>query len=96
MVHLTGRDASSHWKGQIFAIEEPSSFNTQWCSHKFSAPGVCYKIRICLQMGWIVWWSGSCPCGVWPDLNIARDWLIDEMDDWLSPMEDTMTGGGTL
>ena len=28
-------------------------------------------------MGWIVLWNGSYPCGALPDLNIAKDWLID-------------------
>ena len=36
---------------------------------------------ICLQTGWIVWTNGPYPCGAWPDLNIARDWLIDELED---------------
>ena len=34
-----------------------------------------------MQMGWIVWWNGAFPCGAYPDLNIARQWLIHELDD---------------
>ena len=31
-------------------------------------------------MGLIVWWNRAFPCGAYPDLNIAKQWLIHELD----------------
>ena len=59
-----------------FHIQEPSTFDPMWYSHRFEGPGVQYKVGICLQTGWIVWWNG-----VYPDLNIVRQWLIHELND---------------
>jgi hypothetical protein len=67
--------------GTDFRIHEPSPFHPKWYSHKFNGPGVRYEVGICIQTGWIVWTNGPFPCGAWPDLRIARDWLHFELDD---------------
>jgi hypothetical protein len=66
--------------GTDFQIFEPTPFDPKWYSHKFKGPGVRYEIGICIQTGWIVWVNGPFPCGSWPDLRIARDWLIYELE----------------
>ena len=71
LIHLDGTD---------FHIQEPSPFNPMWYSHKFKGLGVQYEVRICLQTGWIVWWNGILPCRMYPDINIAQQWLIYELD----------------
>ena len=40
-----------------------------------------YEVGICIQTGWIVWINGPYPCGEWPDLRIARESIIYELDD---------------
>ena len=72
--------------GTDFRIQEPSPFHPQWYSHKFEGPGLRYEVGVCLRTGWIVWWNGAFPCGSWPDINIARDGLIDELDDSIQEM----------
>ena len=37
-----------------------------------------------------MWWNGAFPCGAWPDLQIARDWLVQE----LLPNEKVIADGG--
>ena len=66
--------------GTDFAIQEPSPFDPNWYSHKFHGPGVRYEVGVCIQTGWIVWVNGPFPCGT-TDLQIARSWLIEELDD---------------
>ena len=63
-----------------------------WYSHKFEGPGVHYEVGICLQAGGIVWWNGAFPCGGYPDLNIVRQWLIHELDDYIE--EVVLVDGG--
>jgi hypothetical protein len=71
-------------------IQEPSPFSPGWYSHKFKGPGVRYEVAVCIQTGWIVWVNGPYPCGNWPDLKIARHWLIHE----LAPGEKFVADGG--
>ena len=52
-------------------IQEPTPFDPKWFSDKFEDPSVWYKVGICLQTGWIVWWNGVFPCGNYPDLCIV-------------------------
>jgi DDE superfamily endonuclease len=56
-------------------IREPGDFSGRWFSHKFKGAGLRYEIGICIQTGWIVWKNGPYPCGAYPDITIARDWL---------------------
>lgn len=65
--------------GTDFQINEPQPFNPKWYSHKFHGPCVHYEVGICIQTGWIVWVNGPFPCGT-TDLQIARSWLIYELD----------------
>jgi hypothetical protein len=66
--------------GTDFRIFEQFPFDPKWYSHKFNGPGIRYEVGICIQTGWIVWVNGPYPCGEWPDIQIARDWLIYELD----------------
>jgi hypothetical protein len=80
--------------GADFKIEEPMhepmNFDTKWYSHKFHGPGLRYEVGLCIQTGWMVWVNGPYPCGQWPDLRIARDWLVYELD----PGEMFLADGG--
>ena len=67
--------------GTDFHSQEPSPFDPMWYCHKFEGQGVHYAVGICWQTGCTAWWNGSFPCGGYPDLNIARQWLIHELDD---------------
>jgi DDE superfamily endonuclease len=60
-------------------IEEPGDFSGRWFSHKFHGAGLRYEVGVCIQTGWIVWKNGPYPCGSYPDLTIARDWLHKEL-----------------
>jgi hypothetical protein len=51
-----------------------------WFSHKFNGPGVRHKLAVCIQSGEIVWINGPFPCGSWPDIRIARDAPVHELD----------------
>lgn len=57
-------------------IDEPAPFHPKWFSHKFRGPGVRYEVGLCIQTGWIVWVNGPFPCGSFPDLKIAREWIV--------------------
>ena len=68
-----------------------------WCLHKFEGPGVWYEVGICLHTGWIVWWNGMFPCGTYPDINIAWQWLIYGLDEDIHEvvlMDGGYMGGG--
>lgn len=71
-------------------IFEPQPFHPKWFSHKFKGPGVRYEVGVCLQTGWIVWTNGPYPCGSFPDIKIARDWIVHE----LLPGEKYLADGG--
>lgn len=63
-------------------IMEQSPFDPKWYSHKFHGPGVRYKVAVSIQKGWIVWINGPYPCGSYPDIRIAREALVFELQDW--------------
>ena len=65
--------------GTDFRIYEPAPFDPKWYSHKFHGPGLRYEVGVCIQTGWIVWRNGPFPCSK-NDLQIARSWLIYELD----------------
>ena len=71
-------------------IEEPIRFDRKWYSHKFHGPGVRYEIGLNIQNGWIVWVNGPYPCGSYPDLKIARDYVFL----MLEPGEKILGDGG--
>jgi hypothetical protein len=59
--------------GTDFPIEEPESFDRKWYSHKFKGPGLRYEIGLNIYNANIVWAMGGFPCGLWPDLKLARE-----------------------
>jgi len=67
--------------GTDFRIREPTQFDPKWFSHKFNGPGLRYEVGLCIQTGDCVWIHGPFPCGDWPDLRIARDAIVDALDD---------------
>jgi len=67
--------------GTDFRIYEQAPWNPKWYSHKFNGPAVRHEVGICIRSGEIVWINGPCPAGSWPDLRIARDWLIYALQD---------------
>ena len=67
--------------GVDFRISEPKPFDSKWYSHKFKGPGVRYEVGMCIRTGWIVWVNGPFPCGSWPDLKIAQEWLFKKLED---------------
>ena len=66
--------------GTDFKIEEPSPFDPRWYSHKFKAAGLRYEVGVCIQTSEIVWTNGPYPCGSWPDIRIARNEIIFNLD----------------
>ena len=62
-----------------FRIREPKPIWPGWFSHKFSGPGVQYKVGVSIQNGWIVWVNGPFLCGDFPDLRIVRESLIRDL-----------------
>jgi hypothetical protein len=40
-----------------------------------------YEIGLCIQTGWVVWTNGPFPCGRFPDLKIAREGLVQELEE---------------
>jgi hypothetical protein len=66
--------------GSDFSIFGQYPFSGSWFSHKLKGPGLRYEIGLCIQTGWIVWAAGPYPCGLWPDLRIARNQLVHELD----------------
>jgi hypothetical protein len=61
--------------GTDYRIQEPHPFSTQWYGHKFNGAGVRYEIGVHIESGWIVWVNDPYPCGLWPDLAIAKNLL---------------------
>ena len=58
--------------GTYCEIQEPSTFDKMWFSHKFKGPGLRYEVAVCIQTGDIVWINGPYKCGRWPDITIFR------------------------
>ena len=67
--------------GTDFRIEEPVPFDRKWYSHKFNGPGLRYEVAVSIQCADIVWVNGPYPCGEWPDLRIAQNAIIYEVDE---------------
>ena len=61
-------------------IMEPMPFNEKWYSHKFKGPGLRYEVGVALN-GSIVWIHGGFPCGEWSDVKIARDAVLELLDE---------------
>lgn len=59
--------------GVDFRIKEPYPFDPKWYSHKFHGPGMRYEIGLNIRTGGIVWSHGGYPCGLYPDLKLARE-----------------------
>lgn len=56
-----------------FRIQDPDPSSTKWFSSKFRAAGIRYEIGLAIKSGCIVWKFGGYPCGLWPDLMLARE-----------------------
>ena len=65
--------------GTDYSIQEPSPFSSMWYSHKTKGAALRYEIAICIQTGWIVWTCGPFPAGDFPDLEVFRLGLKDEL-----------------
>lgn len=78
--------------GVDFPVNEPSPFIEKWCSHKFKGAGLRCEVGVCVQTGLIVWVNGPHPCGSCPDLRIARELIIHEID--IPGGEMTLADGG--
>jgi len=76
--------------GTDFRTCKTMPFDRKWFLHKFKGPGLCYKVGICIQTGWIVWIHGPFPPGCWPDIKIAWESIHDELD----PGEMYVANGG--
>ena len=67
--------------GTDFKIQEPTPFCKDWHSRKFNGPGLRYEVAISICSGDVVWIHGPFPCGSWPDINIFRNALKNELGD---------------
>jgi hypothetical protein len=74
-----GSQAKISVDGTDCMIVEPTEFSGRWYSHKFRGPGLRYEVGLCIQTGWVVWRNGPYPCGAFPDLKIARDKLVHNL-----------------
>lgn len=62
--------------GVDFKILEPIPFNKGWYSHKFKGAGLRYEIGLNIRTGNIIWAFGGYPCGLYPDLKLARETYV--------------------
>lgn len=62
--------------GVDFKILEPMPFNKGWYSHKFKSAGLRYEVGLNIRTGNMVWTFGGYPCGLYPDLSLARETYI--------------------
>jgi len=62
----------------------------RWFSHKFKGPGLCYKVGVCIQTGWIVWINGPYALGDWSNLAITCYGVAHK----LGPGEKYLADGG--
>jgi hypothetical protein len=76
-----GADYFVSLDGTDFAIYEPTPFDPKWYSHKFKGPGLRYEIGLCLRTGHIVWVNGGYACGEYPDLKLARESYLDNIEE---------------
>lgn len=62
---------------RIFSIDEPSTFNSRWYSHKLKAAGLWYEVAEDIESGYWVWCYGQFGAGEWPDIKIYKYRLED-------------------
>lgn len=49
-------------------------------SHKFKSAGIRYEIGVSIGGRDVVWASGGLPCGRWPDIKIAKDLYVHNLN----------------
>lgn len=74
---VSGQTSFCSLDGLDLKIQEPTPFSTKWFSHKFRGPGLRYEIALNIRKGEIVWVHGGYPCGLYPDLKLAREAYVD-------------------
>lgn len=62
--------------GVDFKIVEPKPSSRGWFSHKFRIAGLRYEIGLNIRTGYMVWVHGGVPCGLFPDLKLARQAFV--------------------
>lgn len=65
--------------GVDFKINEPKPFSKAWFSHKFRAAGLRYEVALNIRTGYMVWLYGGYPCGLYPDLKLAREAFVPSL-----------------
>lgn len=65
--------------GVDFKINEPTPFSSGWYSHKFKSSGLRYELALNLRTGFMVWVFGGYPCGLYPDLKLAREAFVPSL-----------------
>eukprot|EP00474_Spongospora_subterranea_P005762 CRZ06220.1 hypothetical protein [Spongospora subterranea] len=68
-----------HVYGIDFQVYERSTWSKEDFSHKFAHSGLRYDIVTAFGCSKIVHISGGVPCGLWPDLKLARHCLVPRM-----------------
>jgi len=68
-----GQTCFTSLDGVDFKIAEPAPFSSAWCSHKLRAAGLRYEVGLNIRTGDMVWVNGGYPCGLYPDLKLARE-----------------------
>ena len=66
--------------GVDFKILEPAPFNKGWYSHKFKSAGLRYEVGLNIRTGNMVWTFGGYPCGLFPDLKLAREAYVHSVE----------------
>eukprot|EP00474_Spongospora_subterranea_P011215 CRZ11673.1 hypothetical protein [Spongospora subterranea] len=70
---------SCYVDGVDFQVFERSTWTKNDFSHKFGHAGLRYEIATALGCSKIVHIAGGVPCGLWPDLKLARHCLVPRM-----------------
>ena len=78
-MHSNGSECLLTIDGTDFQINEPSPFDPMWYSHKFNGAALRYEVGICIQTGWICWLAGPFPAGDFPDVEIFRLGLAEQL-----------------
>lgn len=76
-----GTNAFVSLDGTDFAITAQGGYNPDFFSHKFKGPGLRYEVGLNVATGQIVWVHGGYPCGAYPDLKIARERFVQQLDE---------------
>ena len=74
-----GSECKMSVDGTDFMINEPTPFSPMWCSHKFRGAALRYEIGVGIQNGWICWLAGPFPAGDFPDEEIFKLGLMNEL-----------------